>query len=92
MVCCWRCLTGYGCHIFYENMCYGRTCVVGGHVFQVCAEATIEAALSLGIWFLLGSWMEKGFVCAQISVPSAALHKQMLVCKISVPSAAVQKQ
>ena len=25
----------------HENMCYGRTCVVGGHVLQVCAEATI---------------------------------------------------
>ncbi len=36
--------------------------------------------------------MEKGFVCAQISVPSAALQKQLLVCKISVPSAAVQKR
>ena len=73
-------------------MCYGRTCVVGGHVFQVCAEATIEAAVSLGIWVFLGSWMEKGFVCAQISVPSTALQKQLPVCKISVPSAAVQKQ
>ena len=30
-----------GCHIFHENMCYGRTYVVGGHVLQVCAEATI---------------------------------------------------
>ena len=40
----------------------------------------------------LGSWVEKRFVCAQISVPSAALQKQFLVCKISVPSAAVQKQ
>ena len=44
-----------------------------------------------GEW-TLGSWMEKRFVCAQISVPSAALQKQLLVCKISVPSAAVQKQ
>ena len=55
-------------------MCYGRTCVVGGHVFQVCAEATIEAAVSLGIWVFLGSWMEKGLVCAQISVPSTFLQ------------------
>ena len=73
-------------------MCYGRTCVVGGHVFQVCAEATIEAAVSLGIWVFLGSWMKKGFVREQISVPSTALQKQLLVCKIFVPSAAVQKQ
>ena len=39
-----------GSHVFQENMCYGRTCVVGWHVLQVCAEATIEAALSLGIY------------------------------------------
>ena len=34
-------LLGYGHHVFHENMCYGRTCVVRGHVLQVCAEATI---------------------------------------------------
>ena len=34
----------------------------------------------------MGSWVEKRFVCAQISVPSAVLQKQLLVCKISVPS------
>ena len=42
--------------------------------------------------WMLRSWMEKRFVCAQISVPSAALQKPLLVCKISVPSAAFQKQ
>ena len=30
---------GVGDHVFHENMCYGRTCLVGGHVLQVCAEA-----------------------------------------------------
>ena len=30
-----------GGHVFYENMCYGRICVVCGHVLHVCAEATI---------------------------------------------------
>ena len=30
-----------GGHVSYENMYYGRTCVIGGHVLQVCAEATI---------------------------------------------------
>ena len=44
-----------------------------------------------GEW-TLESWMEKRLVCAQISVPSAALQKQLLVCKISVLSTAVQKQ
>ena len=34
------CVSG-GCHVFRESMCYGRTCVVGGHVLQVGAEATI---------------------------------------------------
>ena len=27
--------------VFHGNMCYGRTCVVGWHVLQVSAEATI---------------------------------------------------
>ena len=47
---------GSGGHIFHENICYGRTCSVGGYVLQVCAEAaTIEAAVSSGRWcvFLL---------------------------------------
>ena len=30
-------------------MCYGKTCVVGEHVLQICAEATIKSAVSLGI-------------------------------------------
>ena len=31
----------YGGHVFHESMCHGRTCVVGRHVVQVCAEAII---------------------------------------------------
>ena len=62
MFCCWRRLTGVWCHVIDENMCYGRTCVVGGHVFQVCAEATIEAAVSLGIWVFFWELDGKG-VC-----------------------------
>ena len=30
---------GSGGHIFLENMCYGRTCLIGGHVLQICAVA-----------------------------------------------------
>ena len=30
-----------GGHVFHENMCCGRTCIVGSHVLQICAEATI---------------------------------------------------
>ena len=37
----WKICVSDGRHVFRENMCYGRTCVVGGHVLQVCAEATI---------------------------------------------------
>ena len=43
----------YGCggHVYHENICLGRTCQVGGHVLQVCTEAsTIEAAVSLESW------------------------------------------
>ena len=49
----WKTCVSFGCHVFHENMCYGRTCVVGGHVLQVCAQATIEAAVNLGIWLFL---------------------------------------
>ena len=35
----WKVACGIGDHIFHENMFYGRTCLVGGHVLQVCAEA-----------------------------------------------------
>ena len=42
---------GNGGNVYHENICYGRTCPVGGHVLQVCAEAaTIEAAVSLDNW------------------------------------------
>ena len=34
-------VSGGGLHVFNDNMCYGTTCVVGGHVLQVCAESTI---------------------------------------------------
>ena len=30
-----------GDHVFHENMFFGGTCVVVGHVLQICAEATI---------------------------------------------------
>ena len=30
---------GSGGHVFHENSYCGRTCPVGGHVVQVCAEA-----------------------------------------------------
>ena len=40
-----------GGHVYHENICYGRTCPVDGHVLQVFAEtATIEAAVSVGSW------------------------------------------
>ena len=40
-----------GGHVYHENIFYGRTCSVGGHVLQVCAKAaTIEAAVSLVCW------------------------------------------
>ena len=32
---------GSGDHAFHENICYGRTYLVGGHVLPVCAEAAI---------------------------------------------------
>ena len=44
-----------------------------------------------GEW-MLGSWMEKRFMCAQISIPSAVFKMQLLICNIFVPSAAAQKQ
>ena len=28
-------------HVFYESICYGKTCEVGGHVLQFCAKVTI---------------------------------------------------
>ena len=37
--------------VSFMRMCYGMTCVVGGHVLQVCAEASIKVAVSLGICF-----------------------------------------
>ena len=60
-------LLGYGRHVFHENVCYGRTCVVGGHVLQVCAEATIYAAVSLGIWHSFLSTVS--FVCSETCFP-----------------------
>ena len=42
-----------GCddHVYHENIYYGRTCPLGGHVFQVCSEAaTIEAAMTFVCW------------------------------------------
>ena len=51
----WK-ICGSGCHVYHENICYGRTCPVGGHFLHVCAEATtIEAAVSLGSWCVLFS-------------------------------------
>ena len=32
---------GSGGLVFHENICCGRTCLVSGHVLQVCAEAPI---------------------------------------------------
>ena len=44
-------ICGCGGHVYHENIYYGRTCLVGGHVLQVCAEAaTIEAAVKLVCW------------------------------------------
>ena len=37
---CWK-ACGSGGLVFYENICCVRTCVVGGPVSQVCAEAVI---------------------------------------------------
>ena len=37
----WKvCVTGGGRHVFHENVLWEDS-VVGGHVLQVCAEATI---------------------------------------------------
>ena len=36
----WKTCVSAG-YVFHESMCCGRTCEVGGHVLQVCAEATI---------------------------------------------------
>ena len=56
-------------HVCHENICYGRTCPVGGHVLQVCAEAaTIEAAVSLGIWCFFFSPVFCLF-CSEICFP-----------------------
>ena len=44
MICRRACISGRRVnvgHVFYESMCYGRTCEVGGYVLQVCAKATI---------------------------------------------------
>ena len=42
-------ICGSGGHVYHENICYGKTCPVGVHILQVCAEAvTIEAAVNLG--------------------------------------------
>ena len=46
----WK-ICGHGCYVYHENISYGRTCSVGGHILQVCAEAgTFEAAVSLVCW------------------------------------------
>ena len=52
MLCRWTCITGKHVVVMsIMSICYGRTCPVGGHVLQVCAEAaTVEAAVSLGNW------------------------------------------
>ena len=43
----WK-VCGSGGHVYHENICYGWTWPVGGHVLQIRAEAaTIEAAVSL---------------------------------------------
>ena len=35
--------------VHHDNICYGRTCSIGGHVLQVCVEAAAnENAVSLG--------------------------------------------
>ena len=31
----WKTCVSWGDYVFHENMCYGRTCVVGEHVLQV---------------------------------------------------------
>ena len=38
---CYDSICVEGGHMSFMRMCYGRTCVVGRHVLQVCAEATI---------------------------------------------------
>ena len=35
---CWKACCGL---VFHENICCGRTCLVGGHVLQVCVKAAI---------------------------------------------------
>ena len=64
----WKTYVSGGGHVFHENMCYGRTCVVGGHVLQACAEATILAAVSLGIrlFFFLST---VSFICSETFLP-----------------------
>ena len=40
----WK-ICGFGGYIYHEYTCYGRTCQVGRHFLQVCADtATTEAA------------------------------------------------
>ena len=36
----WK-VCGSGGLVFYENICCGRTCLVGGHVLQFCRDAAI---------------------------------------------------
>ena len=48
----WK-ICGSGGYVYHENICYGRTCPVGWHVLQICAEAaTIEDAVSSGSWVI----------------------------------------
>ena len=37
---CWKACCSCGL-VFHENICCGRTCLVGGHVLQICAYAAI---------------------------------------------------
>ena len=37
---CWKACSSCDL-VFHENICYGRTCLVGEHVLQVCAKASI---------------------------------------------------
>ena len=37
---CWKACGRCGL-VFHENICCGRTCLVGGHVLQVYAKAAI---------------------------------------------------
>ena len=49
--------------VFYENICCSRTCLIGGHVLQVCAKAAIiQAAVSLGNWCVY--FFRATFICS----------------------------